>query len=258
MSRRCTFAPKKRMSMAREWFAAWFDSPYYHMLYQRRDEQEARFFIDQLLQTLALPPGARILDLACGRGRHARYLAEKGFDVTGLDISENSIAYARQFESDHLAFYQHDMRQPFRVNYFDAVLNLFTSFGYFDTDAEHERALRNACAGLKPGGFFLLDFFNAHWVRRHLVRREEKIVNDTVFRIKKSIRSGRVYKRVEFEADGRAYFFRERVRLFELNDFRTMFERVGLHLQQTFGSYDLAPFDPETSERLILIAQKPT
>ncbi|MCS7036259.1 MAG: class I SAM-dependent methyltransferase [Saprospiraceae bacterium] len=243
--------------MAREWFAAWFDSPYYHTLYQRRDEQEARFFIDQLLKTLALPPGARILDLACGRGRHARYLAEKGFDVTGLDISESSIAYARSFENDRLAFYQHDMRQPFRVNYFDAVLNLFTSFGYFDTDAEHERALHNVHTGLKPGGLFLLDFFNAYWVRRHLVRREEKTVNGTVFHLKKSIRSGRVYKRVEFEANGRAYFFRERVRLFDLNDFQAMFKRVGLHLQQTYGGYDLSPFNAETSERLILIAQKP-
>ncbi|MCS6930440.1 MAG: class I SAM-dependent methyltransferase [Saprospiraceae bacterium] len=243
--------------MAREWFVAWFDSPYYHTLYQCRDEREARFFIDQLLKILALPEGARVLDLACGRGRHARYLAEKGFDVTGLDISENSIAYARQFEHDRLTFYQHDMRQPFRVNYFDAVLNLFTSFGYFDTDLEHERVLRNVYGSLKPGGLFLLDFFNAQWVRQHLVRQEEKKINGLVFRIHRSIRAGRVYKRVEFCADGRAYFFRERVRLFELADFQHMFECVGLRLLHTYGGYDLRPFEADTSERLILVAQKP-
>ncbi len=243
--------------MAREWFAAWFDSPYYHALYQRRDEQEARFFIDRLLQTLAIPPGARVLDLACGRGRHARYLAEKAFDVTGLDISESSIAYARQFENERLAFYQHDMRQPFRINYFDAVLNLFTSFGYFDSDAEHERALQNVYTGLKPGGLFLLDFFNAYWVRRHLVRQEDITANGIVFHIRRSIRLGRVYKHIEFKAHGHTYFFRERVRLFEQADFQAMFERVGLRLQQVFGDYNLTPFDVSTSERLILIAQKP-
>jgi len=242
--------------MAREWFAAWFDSPYYHTLYQRRDEQEAHFFINRLLHELNLPPGARILDLACGRGRHARYLAEKGFDVTGLDISENSITYARQFENERLAFYQHDMRQLFRVNYFDVVLNLFTSFGYFDTDQEHERVLRNVYVGLKPGGTFLLDFFNAHWVRQHLVRREEKAAGGLLFHIRKTIRSGRVYKRVEFEADGRHYCFRERVRLFTLQDFEEMFQRVGLRLLCTYGSYNVEPFDLERSERLILMARK--
>ncbi len=243
--------------MAREWFANWFDSPYYHTLYQHHDEQEARFFIDQLLQTLHLPPGARILDLACGRGRHARYLAEKGFDVTGLDISEASIAYARQFENGRLAFYQHDMRQLFRVNYFDAVLNLFTSFGYFDTDREHERVLHNVHDGLKPGGLFLLDFFNAHWVRAHLVRREERVLGGIRFYIRKSIRAGRVYKRIEFEAQGRKYCFRERVRLFTLEDLTAMLHKAQLSVIRTYGGYNLEPYAPAHSQRLILIARKP-
>ncbi len=243
--------------MAREWFANWFDSPYYHTLYQHHDEQEARFFIDQLLRTLHLPPGARILDLACGRGRHARYLADKGFDVTGLDISESSIAYARQFENHRLAFYRHDMRQRFRVNYFDAVLNLFTSFGYFNTDREHERVLHNVHDSLKPGGLFLLDFFNAHWVRSHLVRREEKTLGDITFHIHKSIRAGRVYKRIEFEAQGRRYTFRERVRLFTLEDLTAMLQKARLPVVCTYGGYDLQPYDSTLSQRLILIAQKP-
>ncbi len=242
--------------MAREWFAAWFDVPYYHILYQRRDEQEAQRFLDRLLQVLDLPSSARVLDLACGRGRHARYLAEKGFDVTGIDISESNIVYARTFENDRLAFYQHDMRQPFRVNYFHAVLNLFTSFGYFDTDQEHERALRSAYIGLKPGGLLVLDFFNAHWVRAHLRRQEELVLDGIAFRLRRSIRQGRVYKRIEFEADGRTYRYRERVRLFTLEDFSAMFCRIGLSLQHTYGSYALEPYHPTHSERLILIARK--
>ena len=115
--------------MQKEWFADWFDSPYYHILYQKHDEADARAALDQLLHALHLKEGSRVLDLACGKGRHARYLADRGFDVTGLDISNQSIAFARQFEHDRLHFYQHDMRLPFRINYYDAVVNFFTSFG---------------------------------------------------------------------------------------------------------------------------------
>lgn len=243
--------------MPNEWFATWFDSPYYHILYQSHDDREARHFIDHLLQALALPPGARLLDLACGKGRHSRYLAEKGFDVTGVDISPASIAFARHFEHEHLSFYQHDMRLPFRANYFDGIVNMFTSFGYFDTDADHLRSLHHVATGLKPGGLFLLDFFNSAWVQHHLVRYEEKTLDGIVFRLGKSVRSGRVYKRVEFETGGRSFVFRERVRLFALSDFQDMFRVAGLEVQQTYGDYDLSPFDPEHSKRLILIAQKP-
>lgn len=242
--------------MPGEWFTTWFDSPYYHTLYQSHDDREARHFIDNLLRALNLVPGAHVLDLACGKGRHARYLAEKGFDVTGLDISPASIAFARHFEHEHLAFYQHDMRLPFRINYFDAVVNMFTSFGYFDTDRDHLRSLQNVSKGLKPGGLFLLDFFNSGWVRQNLVRYEEKTLDGIVFRLHKSVRSGRVYKRVAFETGGKKFEFRERVRLFTQADFEQMFRAVGLETVQTFGGYDLGAFDPKHSKRLILIAKK--
>lgn len=242
--------------MPSEWFATWFDSPYYHILYQSHDDKEARGFIDHLLHPLRLTPDARILDLACGKGRHARYLAEKGFDVTGLDISQASIAFARHFEHERLAFYQHDMRRPFRSNYFDAIVNFFTSFGYFDTDADHLRTLKNVATGLKPGGLFLLDFLNAEWVRLNLVRHEVKVFDGIEFHIRKTIRGARVYKKVMFETGGRRFVFRERVRLFELDDFQVMFAAAGLRIEQTFGDYDLAPFEPGTSKRLILIARK--
>lgn len=242
--------------MPGEWFTTWFDSPYYHTLYQSHDDREARHFIDNLLRALNLAPDAHVLDLACGKGRHARYLAEKGFDVTGLDISPASIAFARHFEHEHLAFYQHDMRLPFRINYFDAIVNMFTSFGYFDTDKDHLRTLQNVSKGLKPGGLFLLDFFNSGWVRQNLVRYEEKMLDGIVFRLHKSVRAGRVHKRVSFEAGGKKFEFRERVRLFTLADFEQMFRVVGLESVQTFGGYDLGAFDPKHSKRLILIAKK--
>ncbi|MFN4257344.1 MAG: class I SAM-dependent methyltransferase [Saprospiraceae bacterium] len=243
--------------MKKEWFASWFDSPYYHTLYKNHDENEAKIAIDNLLRALDLPPGARVLDLACGKGRHSRYLAEKGFDVVGLDISEASILFARQFEHERLMFFQHDMRLPFRVNYFDAVVNFFTSFGYFETEAEHLAALKNVAKNLRPGGLFVLDFFNSEWVQRTLVREHTKTVDGIEFHWRKSIRDGHVFKKVEFTTGGRHFFFREKVRLFRLEDFEKLFAAAGLRLRQTFGGYDLSPFDPETSKRLILIAEKP-
>lgn len=242
--------------MTNEWFVDWFDSPYYHILYQSHDDTEAKVFIDNLLQALPLPSGARALDLACGKGRHARYLAEKGFDVTGLDVSASSIAFARQFEHERLAFYQHDMRLPFRINYFDVILNIFTSFGYFDSDKDHLNTLQNVQKGLRPGGIFVLDFLNAVWVRKHLVRAESKTLDGILFQIKKTVRGKHVFKQVSFETGGRKFRFRERVRLFTPDDFQQMFSAAGLRLLRTYGDHDLSGFDPETSKRLILIAEK--
>src|ERR1700751_1194972 len=114
-----------------QWFECWFDSPYYHLLYGTRDEKEASFFLDNLLHHIKLKEHARCWDLNCGKGRHSIYLHKKGFDVIGTDLSEKSIDHAKKFESETLHFYKHDMRSLFYSNYFDAVFNLFTSFGYF-------------------------------------------------------------------------------------------------------------------------------
>ncbi|MBK8967471.1 MAG: methyltransferase domain-containing protein [Lewinellaceae bacterium] len=243
--------------MRSEWFASWFDSPYYHILYQSHDDTEARLFIDRLLQALDLPGDARILDLACGKGRHARYLAEKGFDVTGLDISPSNIVFARQFEHERLTFSQHDMRRPFYINYFDAILNIFTSFGYFDSDEDHIKTLANVHRGLKSGGLFLLDFFNAQWVQQNMVKHEVKSLDGIEFHLHKTIRGNRIYKRVEFTIGDKKLMFREQVRLFSTSDFQTMFNESGLKIIEMFGDYDLSTFQPEHSRRLILIGQKP-
>ena len=243
--------------MKKEWFASWFDSPYYHLLYKSRDENEAQKALANLLRALQLPPETRVLDLACGKGRHSRYLAEKGFEVTGLDIAPASILFARQFETERLSFYQHDMRKPFRVNYFDAVMNMFTSFGYFKTDTDHLLSLKHVAENLKPGGLFLLDFFNSVYVHQNLIRAEEKTVDKITFSLKRWVRSGYVFKSVEFQTGGRLFHFQEQVRLFELSDFQVLFEKAGLRILQTYGDYDLSSFAEKTSKRLIIIAEKP-
>lgn len=242
--------------MQKEWFAEWFDSPYYHTLYKNHDEQDAQTSLNNLLLALQLTPGARILDLACGKGRHSRFLAQKGYDVTGLDISPQSIEYARQFEHDGLAFYQHDMRKPFRHKYYDAVMNMFTSFGYFSNDDDHLRTLVNVARGLKPDGVFLLDYFNAVLVRQNLVPHAEKTVDNITFHLHKKIVDGRVLKTVEFNAEGRRLTFTERVRLFELADFQRLFKLAGLEIRTILGDYNLTNYQADKSPRLILMARK--
>src|ERR1044071_5239717 len=167
----------------RPWFFDWFNSPYYHQLYFKRDVKEASAFIDKLIDHLKPAAGSLMLDVACGRGRHSVLLAEKGFDVTGIDLSEDSIREALQYETDNLHFFQHDMRLPFWINYFDYAFNFFTSFGYFKTRREHDDAMRTIVASLRPGGVFVIDYLNVHYAEDHLVHQEIKNVSGTTYDI---------------------------------------------------------------------------
>lgn len=241
----------------KEWFAEWFDSPYYDILYSHRDETEAHHFIDSLLATLHPFPGAKILDLACGKGRFARYLAHKGFEVTGLDLSTSSISFARQFEAENLSFYTHDMRLPFRTNYFDYVFNFFTSFGYFEREKDELNTLKSVFRGLKPGGAFGLDFFNPIFVQARLLGDETKTIQGIRFDIHKAIEGNRITKTIRFSDDGRHWFFKESVRLITFEKFAELFSQSGFQIQTVFGDYHLRAYHPETSPRLIIVATKP-
>ncbi|MFN4080475.1 MAG: class I SAM-dependent methyltransferase [Saprospiraceae bacterium] len=249
--------PSHSLPVSRQWYAEWFNDPAYHVLYQNHDDTEAKQAIDGLLRALKLPEGARLLDLACGRGRHARYLAHKGYDVTGLDISADSISAAQDYAHDGLHFYRHDMRKPFRIRYFDGILNFFTSFGYFDREADHLKTLQNVRLGLREEGVFLLDFFNAGYVRERLVESERRELGGYVFDISRRCDATHVYKRIAVRyPDGGRREFVERVRLYEAADFEALFARCGLRLCASYGDYALQDFDPANSPRLILVAEK--
>lgn len=238
-----------------EWFESWFHSPFYELLYYKRDRAEAKAFIDALLAHLHPAAHTRFLDLACGSGRHSVYLASKGYSVTGIDLSDELIEKARADERDNLSFYVHDMRNEFRINYYDYVLNLFTSFGYFDTDHEHVRVLHNVFKGLKSGGVFVLDFFNAEKVIASLVKNETKETNGTRFAISRTVENGFIYKNIVVTANGMEQKFQERVRAYQPDELQHCFEQAGLSITERFGSYDLKPFTND-SDRLILIATK--
>jgi len=147
-----------------DWFENWFGSPYYSILYQNRDELEAQEFVESLLDYLQPPAGSTMLDIACGEGRYAHQLAGHGYRVTGIDLSECSIAVAKQSETDNLEFFVHDMRLPFITNYFDYAFNFFTSFGYFSHDRDNELAAKAFAGALRPGGILVIDYLNRDYV----------------------------------------------------------------------------------------------
>lgn len=243
----------------KSWYRNWFNSPYYHLLYFKRDEQEAGVFIDGLLQKLNPAPAAKMLDVACGRGRHSIHLASKDFFVTGIDISEESIEDAKQNETDSLEFFVHDMRLPFRMNYYEYAFNFFTSFGYFRTRREHDNAVRTIAQSLKPGGVFVIDYLNAHYVETHLVYKSEISKEGVTFDITRWLDEHYFYKKIVVEDEENLeepLVFTEKVAKFSLGDFNDMFGFNGMQIQKVYGDYQFQPYDVKTSPRLIIIAKK--
>ena len=238
------------------WATSWFNSPYYHLLYQHRDEREARHFMTNLLRYINLPEQSHILDLACGKGRHAVYLAEQNYRVTGIDLASDSIAWARHTVRKGLNFEVHDMRQPFPVRDLDAVFNLFTSFGYFETEEEHQQTLKNVSDSLKLGGRVVIDFLNAEKVIQNLVAEDTKNVNGIVFHQRRYVRNGYITKEIQFDDEGQRHSYQEKVRAFSLHCFRALLKPLALQIDTCFGDYDLNPFDEKESSRLIILATK--
>jgi SAM-dependent methyltransferase len=245
------------LHLTAEWFATWFDSPYYHLLYRDRNQAEAQAFIDALLEHLHPKPDARLLDLACGKGRHAVYLSQHGYDVTGVDLSPESIAYAQEYAHERLHFHVHDMRDPLRSGPFDLIFNLFTSFGYFAQQTENVVALRSAAAALRPGGKMVIDFMNTERTLRELVLEEEKIVSGTTFRITRHLDEDFIVKEIRFQDDnGVEQRFEERVRALSQAQFEEYFQMAGLRLAEVLGDYQLAPYDEAVSPRMIFVLKK--
>lgn len=243
---------------AKAWYYDWFDSPFYHRLYFERDEEEARQIIHKLIHFLEPPPGSRMLDVACGRGRHSRVLAEMGFDVTGFDLSFNSVEYAKQFEKENLSFYQHDIRLPFWINYFDYAFNFFTSFGYFATRREHDDAMRTIAASLIPGGHFIIDYLNVHYAEDHLVRHELKNIAGTGFEIDRWDDEHHFYKKISVH-DASLIVpeeHTEKVVKFSLGDFTDLLSFQHMQVTEVFGDYNLIPYDVRKTPRLIIVARK--
>ena len=240
----------------KEWFASWFDTIYYHLLYRERDDDEAKKFIVNLLGHLKLPTKSHVLDLACGKGRHSRTLNEFGMNVLGVDLSEKSIAFAKKYENDSLHFRVQDMREPFDKESFDCVFNLFTSFGYFDQEEDNQKVLHGISQMIKPGGLFVLDYLNTETAIKNLVANETKIIDNVQFEIKRDFDGKFIRKEIAVKHLDKSYLFEEKVRGFELAEIEKMLSNSNLKPVECFGDFNLNTFASDKSPRLILICKK--
>ncbi len=234
-----------------KWYTTWFDTSFYHTLYKHRNFEEARHFMNALTSAINLKKDAHILDVACGRGRHAIYLNDLGFRVTGIDLSPNNINYAKQYETSTLKFKVHDMCEPMD-NQYDAIVNLFTSFGYFEEDSDNLKAIKTMAKNLKPEGTGVIDFLNVNKTIKNLNPSEIKTIDGIKFYIKKRLDDGHIIKEIDFNVNGEDYHFEEKLKCIDLDTFERYFKKANLRLLSTYGDYNLNPFDLENSDRLIM------
>ncbi len=243
-----------------DWFVNWFDTPYYHILYKNRSTAEAEDFITKLISFLQLPTHASILDNACGKGRHAIYLNKRGYVVTGLDLSEQSIIEAKKQENATLHFAVQDMREVYKEKEFDAIFNLFTSFGYFNDETDDMKVLQAVKNQLKDDGIFVLDFFNTYpiinkFCEGYIYNNEQKI-DDIFFNIHKKCMGNKIIKNIDIIDGSKVLHYTEQVHLFTLQNFLDMFEKVGFTVKQIFGNYQLEGYDETKSDRMIFVVEK--
>ncbi len=243
------------MKDTKDWFTDWFNTSYYHTLYKSRNDEDAQLFMKNITAFLKLPTTAHILDLPCGKGRHSVFLNSLGYKVTGVDLAANSIDIAKEFENDTLEFGVQDMRAPIDIKY-DAIFNLFTSFGYFDDDNEDILILKNVKEGLKEQGVFVFDFLNAERVKLNLVAKETKTVDNITFNIEREIKDGFIFKHIAFFADGKNHAYTEKVKYLDIDKMTDYFKTAGFTITDTFGDYHLNSYNAPTSDRLILVAKK--
>ena len=242
-----------------EWFKSWFDSKYYHILYKNRNTQEAHFLIKNLVNLLIPDKNSLFLDLGCGSGRHSIELNKMGYKVDGIDLSTKSLEIAKPFENSRLKFIRADFRKLDFENKYDFILNLFTSFGYFDKENEHAQVFKQIFKSLKNNGHFVIDFLNTKKAVKNISKTnpQQTIHIDNIeFRIKKTYDNNFIYKNVEIVDSGKKISFSEKVKIITLDKFLKYFDGLNIHLEHQFGDYKLSNFDENNSDRLILIFKK--
>lgn len=242
-----------------EWFKDWFDSSEYLEVYKHRNDEDARRLFKLILSNVSLAPGGSVLDIACGAGRHSVLFSSAGYKVTAFDLSRNLLKAAlkksRELGLD-ISFFNADLRRPALKKRFDLVINLFTSFGYFDSDSENFALFSDASELLCEKGFFVFDYFNIAFLRNNLVPETTDSANGRTVIQKRCIKDKRVIKEIRLISSSGEKSYIESVRLYEEGEITAAFERAGLKVHKVFGDYAGGAFSKETSQRLIIIARK--
>ena len=244
--------------MQSEWFKDWFNTSYYHLLYSHRDEEEANQFINNLLNLLKPVHSSKMLDLACGRGRHARFLAAQGFEVTGVDLSEASILFAKSHSEENPEFFVQDMRIPCRIFYFNYVFSFFTSFGYFKNMRDNDKVLEAVNKSLVLGGTYVLDYLNVSLALKNIHTTQVIEESGILFETRKFNDDHFIYKKIKVSDPSlpESFFFEEAVGIFYKDQLINMMEKAGFVVRNIFGDYALNDFDESISPRLVLVVEK--
>ena len=241
------------------WYEELFNTKEYLEVYKNRGNVEAETLAELILSNIKIEAGAKILDMAAGAGRHVINFAKRGFKVTAVDLSNNLLNVAKENASVYdfnIDFVHSDIRKFETSSKFDLVLNLFTSIGYFDNDEENFDLLRKAYNLLKPGGCFVLDYFNRNYLENNLIPNSVETINGSVINQNRSIRGDRVIKEIVIKKNGDTKKYFESVRMFRFNELQIELEKTGFKIISTFGDLDGKPFVLETSPRVIIFASK--
>lgn len=244
------------------WFEKWFSDKFYLDLYQHRDEEDARWMINLLQRSIAIKTDSKVLDIACGSGRHSIEMARRGFNVTGFDLSEFLISEARKNlrnsveKNMKVKFLIRDMRDFNFKNTFDIAVNIFTSFGYFDNDIENFQVIENVSRSLKIGGYFVFDFLNIYYLLLNLKPLSRNKSGNTTIIQKRVIENGFVKKKIIITKNNKTKHFEEVLKLYSFQDFKKAFAMSGLKTEKIFGDYSGNKFNRTKSSRLIIIARK--
>ncbi len=245
--------------MKKEWFEDWFSSKEYLDVYNHRDIKDAEKIIDLILANIKLNKNSKILDVACGNGRHSILLAEKGFNVTAFDLSKTLLNIGKKKAEQlnlNINFINADIRKFYINTQFDLVINLFTSFGYFDSDEENFRFIKNAFSMLNENGKYVLDFLNKNFVKKNLIPHSEKIVNDKIIVEDRKIWDNRVIKKIQIISGGEKAEFMESVKLYSDDEIIHNLQKIGFKVDKLFGDYNGESFNKNSSGRFIAIFKK--
>ncbi|MGA7837307.1 MAG: class I SAM-dependent methyltransferase [Ignavibacteriaceae bacterium] len=243
----------------KEWFEDWFNTEEYLNVYRHRNEAEAKQLVDLLLKFISIPQEGNVLDLACGAGRHALLFAQKGYQVTAVDLSDKLLQVAKKTAEENkinIDFIKSDIRYFSTDKKFDLILNLFTSFGYFENDEENFKLFDIAYSQLEKDGYFVLDYFNSNFVKENLVEESVDELNNLKLIQKRHIENKRVIKDIIIRKNGSEQSFCESVRMYNKNELVSAIENAGLKIKHILGGFEGEDFDEEKSQRIIIISKK--
>ncbi len=242
-----------------EWFEDWFSTEEYLYVYRHRNNDDAVDLFNLILKNIEIEPGAKVLDLACGAGRHSILFAKKGYDVTSVDLSENLLNVARKSAEElmlNINIIKSDLRLLNLADRFQLIINLFTSFGYFEQDFENEKIIKIVEQQLNENAYFVLDFFNVVHLKKNLIPISYDKVEEAIIRQERTFDQDRIVKKISVikKNSERSYF--ESVRAYSKSELSRMILKNGLKIIKIFGDYSGNAFDQNNSSRIIIIAQK--